>query len=64
MELFSAEAVSIEKQVSEWLEHPEYELETTFGTDGRVDATTFITVAKREPLHISGRLAKDHRGVP
>ena len=47
MELFSAEAVSIEKQVSEWLEHPEYELETTFGTDGRVDATTFITVAKR-----------------
>lgn len=47
MELYSAEAKSIETQIQEWLQHPEYELETTFGAKGTVDATTFLTVAKR-----------------
>ena len=47
MELLSAEVASMEKQVSEWIEHPEYELETTFGSSGQVDATTFLNVAKR-----------------
>jgi len=47
MELLSAEVAAMEKQVSEWIEHPEYELETTFGSTGQVDATTFLNVAKR-----------------
>jgi hypothetical protein len=47
MELLSAEVAAIERQVSEWIEHPEYELETTFGSTGQVDATTFLNVAKR-----------------
>ncbi|NDE18304.1 hypothetical protein EBZ80_25655, partial [bacterium] len=47
MELYSAEAKAIGAQVQEWLEHPDYELESTFGDKGVVDATTFITVAKR-----------------
>jgi hypothetical protein len=47
MELLSAEIASMERQVSEWIEHPEYELETTFGSTGQVDATTFLNVAKR-----------------
>ena len=47
MELLSAEVASMEKQVSEWIEHPEYELEATFGASGQVDATTFLNVAKR-----------------
>ena len=33
MELFSAEANAIEKQVAEWLAHSEYELEATFGNE-------------------------------
>jgi len=47
MELFSGEAKAIQKQISDWIAHPEYELEATFGNEGRVDATTFLTVAKR-----------------
>jgi len=47
MELYSAEAKAIGTQIAEWLEHPQYELEATFGNRGVVDATTFITVAKR-----------------
>ena len=48
MELFSAEAESIQKRVSEWLGHPNFELEATFGNAaGEVDAVTFLGVAKR-----------------
>jgi predicted NAD-dependent protein-ADP-ribosyltransferase YbiA (DUF1768 family) len=47
MELFSAEAETIRKRVEEWLTHPDYELETTFGPRGEVDATTFLAVAQR-----------------
>ena len=48
MELFSAEAESIQKRVSEWLGHPNFELEATFGNAaGEVDSTTFLNVAKR-----------------
>lgn len=48
MELFSAEAESIQKRVSEWLGHPNFELEATFGNAfGEVDAVTFLNVAKR-----------------
>uniref|UniRef100_A0A6C0JXM8 mRNA (guanine-N(7))-methyltransferase n=1 Tax=viral metagenome TaxID=1070528 RepID=A0A6C0JXM8_9ZZZZ len=47
MELFSAEANAIKAQVSEWIQHADYELETVFGERGVVDSTTFIAVAKR-----------------
>ena len=47
MELFSAEAESIRKRVEDWITHPEYELEATFGATGEVDAVTFLAVAQR-----------------
>lgn len=47
MELYSAEAENIKKKVEEWLTHPEYELEATFGAGGEVDSTTFLAVAQR-----------------
>ena len=50
MELYSAEAESIRKRIQDWLSHPSYELEATFGKTGsstEVDATTFINVAQR-----------------
>jgi hypothetical protein len=47
MELLSAEHKAIQSQLEEWLSHPEYELETTFGETGSVDMTTFLNVAKR-----------------
>lgn len=47
MELFSAEAENIRKKVEEWIAHPDYELETTFGATGEVDAVTFLAVAQR-----------------
>jgi predicted NAD-dependent protein-ADP-ribosyltransferase YbiA (DUF1768 family) len=48
MELFPAEAEAIKKRVEDWLSHPNYELEATFGTGtGEVDAVTFLTVAQR-----------------
>ena len=47
MELFSAEAENIRKKVEEWITHPDYELETTFGATGEVDAVTFLAVAQR-----------------
>ena len=46
MELYKAEAEQLKKHISNWIEHPEYELETTFGK-GTVDATTFFQVALR-----------------
>jgi predicted NAD-dependent protein-ADP-ribosyltransferase YbiA (DUF1768 family) len=47
MELFSAEANAIKAQIEEWIQHPDYELETIFGNKGVVNATTFLEVAKR-----------------
>ena len=44
MELSATEYKGIQAQVKEWLNHPEHELETTFGT---IDTTTFLSVAKR-----------------
>ncbi len=64
MELYSAEAKAITGQITEWLAHPEYELETTFGEKGVVDVTTFLTVAKR--LRAKGYVAlpqEDHMTV-
>jgi predicted NAD-dependent protein-ADP-ribosyltransferase YbiA (DUF1768 family) len=47
MELFAPEVENLKKKVAAWLESPEQELEATFGIDGRVDVTTFLSVAKR-----------------
>jgi predicted NAD-dependent protein-ADP-ribosyltransferase YbiA (DUF1768 family)/SAM-dependent methyltransferase len=47
MELFPAEAETLKKITSEWLEHSERELEATFGVNGEVGATEFLNVAKR-----------------
>ena len=57
MELRNAEAKLIQGQLKEWLEHREYELETTFGKSGVVDATTFLAVAKR-------LRARGYRSIP
>lgn len=46
MELNKAETESLKKQLSNWLEHQDYELESTFGR-GTVDATTFFQIAQR-----------------
>ena len=47
MELRSAEVESLRKLVTAWIESPNQELEATFGIGGRVDITTFLSVAKR-----------------
>ena len=47
MELYSADAKSLEVLIKDWLGHPETELEATFGEKGQVDATTFLTIAAR-----------------
>lgn len=60
MELFSAEATAIQNRVKDWLSHPGYELEATFGragSDGEVDAVTFLAVAQR-------LRAKGYRALP
>jgi hypothetical protein len=46
MELSKKEVESIKKQIESWIEHPDHELECTFGK-GTVDATTFFQVAQR-----------------
>lgn len=46
MELSKKEVESIKKQIQSWIEHPDHELECTFGK-GTVDATTFFQVAQR-----------------
>ena len=47
MELNSAEVTSLRKRIEDWLVSPNQELEATFGVGGKVDVTTFLTVAKR-----------------
>ena len=59
MDLFAAEAAAIRARVNDWLTHPGYELEATFGkgVDGEVDAVTFLAVAQR-------LRAKGYRALP
>ena len=47
MELASNEIQKINRLIEDWLAHPEQELESTFGHKGEVDATTFLSIAKR-----------------
>uniref|UniRef100_A0A6C0D798 mRNA (guanine-N(7))-methyltransferase n=1 Tax=viral metagenome TaxID=1070528 RepID=A0A6C0D798_9ZZZZ len=46
MELSKKEVESIKRQIQNWIDHPDHELECTFGK-GTVDATTFFQVAQR-----------------
>uniref|UniRef100_A0A6C0IE51 mRNA (guanine-N(7))-methyltransferase n=1 Tax=viral metagenome TaxID=1070528 RepID=A0A6C0IE51_9ZZZZ len=56
MELYPAEAKSLQGLVKDWFEHPETELEASFGPKGRVDVTTFLGIAAR--LRAKGYKAK------
>ena len=60
MELYKAEAEQLKKQISNWIEHPDYELESTFGK-GTVDATTFFQVALRLRSKGLKELSQDDR---
>ena len=56
MELYPAEAKSLQGIIKDWFEHPETELEASFGPKGRVDVTTFLGIAAR--LRAKGYKAK------
>jgi hypothetical protein len=64
MDLHADEFKVIKNFVTDWVSRPEQnlELESTFGTNGRVDATTFLAIAQRlrakglEPLPQDDRL--------
>ena len=47
MDLYSADSKRIQTLITEWLAHPEQELEATFGAGGVVDATTFLNITQR-----------------
>lgn len=47
MDLFPAEVKTLKDMVQEWVDHPERELESTFGPKGEVDTTTFLNVVQR-----------------
>lgn len=47
MDVLPAEAEKLRQLVQTWSDHDTYELESTFGVGGRVDATAFFAVAQR-----------------
>jgi predicted NAD-dependent protein-ADP-ribosyltransferase YbiA (DUF1768 family)/SAM-dependent methyltransferase len=47
MELYPAEIEGLRQLVQEWVTHPDYELESSFGAGGVVSSTTFLNVAQR-----------------
>jgi hypothetical protein len=47
MDLFPAEVNTLKTMVQDWINHPERELESTFGPKGEVDTTTFLNVVQR-----------------
>lgn len=47
MELYPAELKKLQTLLTEWFNHPEQELEASFGLGGQVDATTFLAIAQR-----------------
>jgi hypothetical protein len=47
MELFSEEVQNIKGLLKEWSDHPEIEVEATFGEKGKVDMQTFLRVVTR-----------------
>ena len=61
MELNSAEVTSLRKRIDDWLVSPNQELEATFGVGGKVDVTTFLTVAKRLRARGYNSIAQEDR---
>ena len=57
MELYPAEAETLQKIMNGWLTETDQELEATFGVKGAVDVTTFLAVAQR-------LRAKGYRSLP
>jgi hypothetical protein len=47
MDIRKAEHDQIQRLLKEWIDHPNQELEATFGKDGQVNSTTFAAIAKR-----------------
>ena len=47
MDIRKPEYENLKRLVQEWIDHPEQELEATFGVGGAVSATTFAAIAKR-----------------
>ena len=47
MDIRKAELDQLTRIVQDWIDHPEQELEATFGLNGQVNATTFAGIGKR-----------------
>ena len=47
MDIRKAEYDQIQRLLKEWIDHPNQELETTFGKGGQVNSTTFAAIGKR-----------------
>ena len=47
MDIRKAELDQMKRLVQEWIDHPDQELEATFGLTGQVNATTFEAIGKR-----------------
>jgi len=47
MDIRKPEYENLKRLVQEWIDHPEQELEATFGSSGTVSATTFAAIGKR-----------------
>ena len=47
MDIRKPEYENLKRLVQEWIDHPEQELEATFGSKGAVSATTFAAIGKR-----------------
>ena len=47
MDIRKAELDQLKRLVQDWIDHPEQELEATFGVNGQVNATTFAGIGKR-----------------
>ena len=47
MDIRKAEHEQLQRMLKDWIEHPNQELEATFGGSGQVSSTTFAAIAKR-----------------
>jgi len=47
MDIRKVELDQLKRLVQDWIDHPEQELEATFGVNGQVNATTFAGIGKR-----------------
>ena len=47
MDIRKAEYDQLKRLIQDWIDHPDQELEATFGVNGQVNATTFAGIGKR-----------------